>query len=70
MCIYHHGVQLLQAHRILIGTFVAFSIFLSVFAMRQMRSAVSFEAVTIAIAGVAMAVGFGIYLKRIWNKAL
>lgn len=61
-------VRLLVAHRVLIGTFVGFSLFLSVFGVRQWRAGGATESLGLAVAGLAMAIGFGIYLKRIWNK--
>jgi hypothetical protein len=61
-------MRLITAHKILIGSAVAFFLFFAVFELRSYASSGTLADLASGIFGLAVAVGFGLYLRTVFAK--
>jgi hypothetical protein len=62
-------MRLVTAHKILIGSAVAFFLFFAVFELRGYAASGSLADLASGVFGLAVAVGFGFYLRTVFAKA-
>jgi len=61
-------MRLLTAHKILIGSAVAFFAFFALFEMRSFAASGSLADLAGGVVGLAVAVGFGLYLRTVFAR--
>ena len=61
-------MRLITAHKILIGSAVAFFAFFAAFELRAFASSGRVGALASAVLGLAAAVGFGLYLRSVFAR--
>jgi hypothetical protein len=61
-------MRLITAHKILIGSAVAFFAFFALFELRAYAASGSLTDLLSGIFGLAVAVGFAVYLRRLWTR--
>jgi len=62
-------MRLLTAHKILIGSAVAFFAFFALFEMRSFATTGNLADLASGVVGLAAAVGFGLYLRTVFARA-
>lgn len=62
-------MRLITAHKILIASAIALFLFFAVFELRRYASSGSLTDLASGVFGLAVAVGFGLYLRAILAKA-
>ena len=62
-------MRLLTAHKILIGSAVVFFMFFALFEMRSFAATGSLADLASGVVGLAAAVGFGLYLRTVFERA-
>jgi hypothetical protein len=61
-------MRLITAHKILIGSAVAFFAFFAAFELRTYAGTGGLTDLVSGIFGLAVAVGFAVYLRRLWTR--
>jgi hypothetical protein len=61
-------MRLLTAHKILIGSAVAFFAFFALFELRGFATSGSLGDLTSGVLGLGVAVGFGLYLRTVFTR--
>lgn len=61
-------MRLITAHKILIGSAVAFFAFFALFELRAYAAGGGATDLGSGIFGLAVAVGFAVYLRRLWTR--
>jgi uncharacterized membrane protein (GlpM family) len=62
-------MRLITAHKILIGSAVAFFSFFALIELRAYASSGALTDLASSIFGLVVAVGFAVYLRRLWTRA-
>jgi hypothetical protein len=61
-------MRLLTAHKILIGSAVAFFAFFALFQIRSFAATGSLTDLGSGVIGLGVAVGFALYLRTVWSR--